>query len=123
MKTLLNKWFIAGCFVWLVVFSMRKLHHPLPYLNGYLDDAVALPVIANLGLWFQRSVIIKSEYYVLSVWQVAFITGYVIIVFEGMLPFLSKTYTADWVDALLYILGGAFFYWVINKPIVEVRDL
>ncbi|MDB4920424.1 hypothetical protein [Mucilaginibacter sp.] len=122
MKTLLNKWFIAGCLIWLVVFIMRKLNHPLPFINGYVDDAIAIPIIANLGLWFQRVVIIKSNYYVLSIWHVVFITVYVALVFEGLLPMLSKTYTADWVDVLLYIIGGVFFYKVMNEPVVEVRD-
>jgi hypothetical protein len=123
MKTLLNKWFIAGCLTWLVVFIMRKLHHPLPYLNGYITDAAALPVIANLGLWFQRVIIIKNNYYVLSVWHVVFITAYVSVLFEGLLPLISKNYTADWIDVILYIIGGIFFNKVMNKPLIEVRDL
>jgi len=46
---------------------------------------------------------------------------YVAIVFEGFLPYLSKTYTADWIDVLLYILGGLFFYKVMNKPQLKQR--
>jgi hypothetical protein len=122
MKTLLNKWFIASCLIWLVVITSRKLGYPLPFINGYINDAIAIPVIANLGLWFQRVVIIKSNHYVLSKWHVVFITAYVALIFEGLLPYLSKTYTADWVDVLLYIIGGAFFYRVMNEPVVEVRD-
>lgn len=122
MKTLLNKWFIAGCLIWLIVITLRKLGQPLPFINGYIDDAVAIPVIANLGLWFQRVVIIKSSYYVLSKWHVVFITGYVALIFEGLLPWLSKAYTADWIDVLLYIIGGVFFYKVMNEPLLEVRE-
>jgi hypothetical protein len=122
MKTLLNKWFIADCLIWLIVFIMRKLNHPLPFINGYVDDAIAIPVIANLGLWFQRVVIIKSNYYVLSKWHVVFITVYVALVFEGLLPRLSRAYTADWIDVMLYIIGGVFFYKVMNEPVAEVRD-
>jgi hypothetical protein len=121
MKTLLNKWFIAGCLIWLIVFIMRKLNHPPPFVNGYIDDAVAIPVIANLGLWFQRVVIIKNNYYVLSKWHVVFITAYVALIFEGLLPWFSKAYTADWIDILLYIIGGVFFYKMMNKPLAEVR--
>lgn len=121
MKTLLNKWFIAGCLIWLIVFIMRKLNHPLPFINGYIDDAIAIPVIANLGLWFQRVAVIKNNYYVLSKWHVVFITVYVALIFEGLLPWLSKAYTADWIDVLLYIIGGVFFYRVMNKPLAEVR--
>ncbi len=121
MKTLLNPWFIIGCLTWLLVTVTRKLGTPLPVVNGYIDDAFAIPVIANLGLWFQRSFVIKNNYYVLSAKQVVFIVTYVSLVFEGLLPRLSKTFTADWIDVLLYAIGGAFFYWVMNKPVSEIR--
>lgn len=123
MKTLFNKWFIASCLIWLVVITTRKLGHPIPYINGYIDDAIAIPVIASLALCFQRVVVIKSNYYVLSIWHVVFITAYVSIAFEVILPLISKTYTGDWIDVLLYIVGTVFFYKVMNKAVVEVRDL
>ena len=121
MKTVLNPWFLAGCATWLIVTALRKTGHPLPYLNDYLTDAFAIPVIANLGLWFQRVVIYKSNYYVLSIWHVIFIVVYVSVVFEGLLPWLSAKYTADWIDVALYVAGGLFFYRVMNKPLVVSR--
>lgn len=117
MKTLLNRWFIAGCLTWLIVIGMRKLGHPVPVINGYLDDAVAIPVIANMGLWFQRVFMIKNDYYVLAPGHIIFIVAYVILLFEVLLPSLSRIYTADWIDVLLYMIGGVFFYKVMNKPI------
>jgi len=121
MKTLLNRWFIAGCIVWLLVFATRKLHHPIPYINGYITDVFAIPVIATLALCFQRVVVFKSNFYTLSKWHVVFITVYVSLAFEVLLPWLSKTYTGDWADVLLYIVGGIFFYRVMNKPVLEIR--
>src|SRR6185503_7211392 len=121
MKTLLNPWFLAGCITWLVVFALRKAGHPLPYLNGYVTDAFAIPVIANLALWFQRTIIYKTNYYVLSIWHLVFIVAYVCLVFEGLLPWLSAKYTADWIDVGLYVIGGGFFYRVMNRPVVDVR--
>jgi len=44
------------------------------------------------------------------------------LVFEGLLPLISKTYTADWMDVLLYIFGGLFFYKVMNKPLLVIGD-
>src|ERR1700692_2394075 len=113
MRTLLNPWFIAGCLTWVIVFTARRLGHPLPLVNGHIDDAFAIPVIANLGLWFQRVFIIKNNYYVLAPWHIIFIVIYVSLVFEWLLPLLSKTYTADWIDVLLYVTGGLFFYFVM----------
>jgi glycopeptide antibiotics resistance protein len=118
MKTLLNKWFLGGCLLWLVITIMRRSGHPLPVLNGCIDDLLAIPVIANLGLWFQRVFIIRNNYYVLSPWHVLFIVVYVSILFELALPYYSKTYTGDWRDVILYLVGGIFFYKIINRPIV-----
>ena len=118
MKTLLNKWFIGGCLLWLVVTILRRNGHPLPVLNGYIDDLLAIPVIANLGLWFQRVIVIRNGYYVLSPWHVAFIVVYVSVLFELALPYYSKAYTGDWIDVTLSLAGGIFFYKIINKPIM-----
>jgi hypothetical protein len=117
MKTLLNRWFIICCLIWLIVITGRKLGHPFPFINGYINDAVAIPVMASLGLWFQRVFMIRNNYYVLAPWHVIFIVVYVTLVFEILLPLFSKIYTADWADVLLYMIGGLFFYKIINMPI------
>jgi hypothetical protein len=119
MKTLLNPWFIAGCLIWVIIMVTRKLHHPVPIFNGYIDDVFAVPIIANIALCFQRVFIVRSNYYILSAGKVAFIVIYLALVFEVFLPMLSKTYTGDWIDAGLYAVGGLFFYWVMDKPIFE----
>jgi hypothetical protein len=121
MKTLLNPWFIIGCLVWVAIKTTRVLHMPVPYLNDYLTDFFAVPVITNIGLWLQRMFIIKNNYYVLSPGQVIFMVIYISVLFEGFLPLISKIYTADWMDVLLYCIGGLFFYGVMNKPVMEVR--
>jgi hypothetical protein len=116
MRTLLNPWFIAGCATWIIVMTARQLGHPVPYLNGYINDLFAIPVIANLALWFQRAVMYRSEYYVLAPWHVIFIVAYVSVAFEGALPRFSVRYTADWADVVMYVIGGFFFYFVMNRP-------
>jgi len=124
MKTLLNKWFLASCFIWLVVIITRRTGHPLPSLiNGYVDDLVAIPVIAALTLCFQRVFIFHNNHYVLAIGHVVFITAYVTLVFEVLLPLFSKRYTGDWADVVLYVLGAVFFYKVMNKAVMEIRDL
>jgi hypothetical protein len=121
MKTLLNKWFIGGCLTWFIVIIVRRSGHPLPLLNGYIDDLLAIPVIANFGLWFQRVFVIRNDYYVLSPWHVVFVVIYVSVLFELALPYYSKTYTGDWVDVVLYMAGGIFFYQIINRPIMAEK--
>ncbi|HEX3383835.1 MAG TPA: hypothetical protein VHS53_01540, partial [Mucilaginibacter sp.] len=87
------------------------------FINGYVDDVFAVPVIANLSLCYMRVFVIGSNYYVLSAWKVVFIVIYLTLVFEVLLPLISKTYTSDWIDAGLYVFGGFFFYFVMNKPL------
>jgi hypothetical protein len=122
MKTLLNPWFILGCITWVIIYSSRKLGHPVPLLNGYIDDFFAIPVIANIVLSYMRVMIIKSDYYVLSAWKVVFIVLYVSLMFEVLLPLYSKKYTGDWIDAVLYAIGGVFFYFVMNKPVASRKS-
>lgn len=122
MRTLLNPWFIAGCIIWVIIMTTRRIGHPLPmFINGYIDDAFAVPVIANLGLCFQRVVVIQNNYYVLSPGKVIFIVVYLTLVFEVFLPYISPRYVSDWKDAVLYVVGGFFFYYVMNKPIIEQK--
>ena len=119
---MLNIWFITGCLTWLAVHAARTTGHPLPYINSYICDAFAVPVIGNLALWFQRVFIIKNNYYVQSAAQVMFLVVYMSLFFEWLLPMVSKIYTADWRDVLLYCIGGVFFYFVMNKPVLAIRD-
>jgi hypothetical protein len=58
---------------------------------------------------------------VLSPGQVLFIVVYMSLLFEWLLPMISKIYTSDWRDVLLYCIGGLFFYYVMNKPVVKIR--
>lgn len=79
---------------------------------------LAVPVIATIGLWFMRVAIIKNNKYQLSPGQVIFIVVYVALVFEIVLPHFFKAYTRDYVDILMYAIGGVFFYKMMNKPIL-----
>lgn len=118
MKTLLNPWFIIFCVAWTILYVARMTHHPILYLNGHLADFLAVPVIANLGLWFQRIFIYKKSTYVLKRGHVIFIVLYLSVVFEWLLPkYHPEIFTGDWTDVLLYIVGGCFYFSVMNKPI------
>jgi hypothetical protein len=118
MKTLLNPWFIVFCSIWAVLYFARITHHPVLYLNGHLGDFLAVPVLANLGLCFQRIFIDKRSTYVLKPGHLVFIVLYLSIAFEWLLPkYHPETFTGDWTDTVLYVIGGVFFWLIINKPI------
>lgn len=118
MKTLFNPWFIGFCLIWSIYFVASITNHPILLLQGYLTDLLAVPVIANLGLWFQRIFIVKRSTYVLKAGHIIFIVLYLSLVFEWLLPkYRPEKFTGDWMDVLLYILGGLFFFWRMNRPI------
>ena len=123
MKTLLNPWFLVFCVLWVVFYVAKISHHPILFLHGHFTDLLAVPVIANLGLWFQRIIAGKRSIYVLKPGHVIFIVVYISLVFEWLLPkYDPQKYTGDWLDVLLYILGGLFFFFVMNKPIVKTAS-
>ena len=118
MRTLLNRWFLTACFLWLIFYCAKISGRPITVFNGHFTDFLAVPVIANLGLWFQRVFIIKNDAYLLKAGHVIFIIIYLSVVFEWFLPkHYPRKFTGDWVDVLLYILGGLFFYWRMNRPL------
>lgn len=120
MKTLLNPWFIFFCGVWAIIYFARITNHPVLLLSGHLTDLLAVPVIANLGLWFQRIFIGKNSIYILKPGHVIFIVIYISIIFEWLLPkYYPGKFTGDWLDVLLYIWGGMFFLWKMNKPLPQ----
>ena len=45
---------------------------------------------------------------------------YFSVVFEVILPLFSNNYTADIFDAVMYALGGSFFYFVQMPSIAKI---
>lgn len=116
MKSLFNYWFISFCLLWLFVFIGRKLGLIIPYFNDHLTDFLAIPVIANLGLAFQREFVERSSTWCFKPGHLIFIIAYTSVVFEFLLPDYSDAYTADLMDVAMYIAGGLFFWKIMNRP-------
>ena len=122
MKTLLNPWFLVFCILWTVFYFAKISHCPILLLQGHFTDLLAVPVIANLGLWFQRFFAGKRSMYVLKAGHVIFIVIYISFVFEWLLPKYNPVkFTGDWMDVVLYILGGVFFFRWMNKPLPAIN--
>lgn len=119
MKTLSNYWFIAFCLVWLLIKTSRNFGLSIPGFNNHLTDLLAIPVISNLALAFQRKFIEKSEIYCLKPGHILFIVAYTALVFEFILPRYSDNYIADILDVLMYVLGGLIFWSLMNRPVYK----
>lgn len=116
MKTLNNFYFIGFSLIWLTIYSSNFLGHQFYWpIQFYLLDLIAVPILAQLGLWWMR-LIKGNPNELLSIWHVIFIVASLSLVFEIYMPKHQTRYIADVWDILMYFLGGLFFYFVMNKP-------
>ncbi len=116
MRTLFNRWFLAFCCLFLFFYLSKFWQLPLPQIiSFYYLDLLAVPIIANLGLFYQRKFVYKNPQVILNRWQVFFIVIYISLLFEAILPLFMKRYTRDLADVACYITGGLFFWIVMNK--------
>ncbi|QNL49811.1 hypothetical protein H8S90_24410 [Olivibacter sp. SDN3] len=122
MRTLLNPLFLIGCLFWPTVHVLRGAEKLPVFINSYLTDVFAIPVIGTLVLTFMRVFVTCDKYYVFPVTYVFFMVAYTGLIFEGILPLFSERYTADLFDILAYIMGGCLFHLFINKPFKKVMS-
>lgn len=116
--------FLKKPIVWLifatatVVYVLQQLNVYLPPLiNNYLNNLLCMPVVLTLCLVVLQ--IIKNNIRLtIPIFVIASITVYYIIYFEWFLPKINTRYTADPIDAVLYIAGAIAFY-VMQKRWVK----
>lgn len=100
---------------WLCIYISNRLGYVFPpFIQFYLADLLAIPVVATLSMWFMRSVL-QSKDFILDTWHIAFVTIFFSVLFEGILPNYMRRYTSDLVDVLMYVAGAFFFSFSMNK--------
>ncbi|MEC5145628.1 hypothetical protein [Chitinophaga sp. 212800010-3] len=106
---------LVAVLAWTVVHLVRYYSLPLPALiNGQLTDFLAVPVIAHIALIVVRLFVVRNPYYIMPLYYILFIVGYVSVVFEWLMPAVSAKYTGDWLDVAAYLAGGIYFYVTVN---------
>lgn len=84
----------------------------------YLPDLLAIPVLIVLTR-FLLFILTSYDFYKvlqpLTFGFIAFISLFVALIFELILPYVSYSYIADKIDVLMYIFGGTFYYFTLNK--------
>lgn len=98
----------------LLLIILQKTGVLVPFVSNYFTDLLAVPIICNLALAFQRR-FVESAGYRFKPGHIIFVVAYTAIVFEWLMPQLTTCYTADWVDVVLYGLGGLLFWFLMNK--------
>ena len=85
------------------------------WMDNYLDNLVAMPVILILLIFERRWLFKKGDQYCLPIIDVVIATVYIIVIAEIVFPLLSPRFTGDWYDVLFYIAGSILFYCTINR--------
>jgi hypothetical protein len=115
MKLLFDRLFIVYCLAWCTIHIFRNLYWPIPFLNGYLTDFIAVPAMAHVTLTFTRIFVVKNNNYKYPLSYLLFIALYVSSIFEYVMPHFHTSYTSDWWDVVAYFAGSIFYHCVHSK--------
>ena len=100
-------WFFSLVYAVLV---FRKYNQPEDsFLNNYLADFLCIPLV----LYYTQlilDVLFRQKKVEMSAMKIFVAVIYFSVVFEWILPRFSGNYTSDWIDVLMYFLGGIVFY-------------
>ena len=107
------------------IYSSQKLAIPLPLLvNNYLNDLLCIPLVLGALIFIIRK-LKHDPRFTLPFGFIFILSSYYAIFFEYYLPKINIRYTSDWIDVLLYFLGGILFYLfqrVRDKKVVKMKE-
>lgn len=113
---MLSKYWLIGLItVGLTVYVAEKADLPLPSLiRFYLNDLIIVPLTALVARTLIR-LFFGNKAFILTFQEVLFIVLFYNIVFECILPLYLQRYTADYIDVMMYALGGALYLRHLNR--------
>jgi len=116
MSVLKNPYFLLPALLfWVNQYLERVEEIFIPFLHSYFDDLLAMPVVLGITLQVYRWIHPMKNGFVFTPTQVLVGFIYFSLLFEGLLPSWSATYTRDIWDIVCYFLGSVWFYFLINK--------
>tara|TARA_R110002033_G_scaffold35382_15_gene73522 strand:+ start:748 stop:1143 length:396 start_codon:yes stop_codon:yes gene_type:complete len=107
------------------IYASQKLAILLPLLvNNYLNDLLCIPLVLGALIFIIRK--IKHDLkFKLPLGFIFILSSYYAVYFEYYLPKINSRYTSDWIDVVLYFLGGILFYLfqrVRDKKVAEMKS-
>lgn len=102
-------------FVIYVVIRITRSLYPvhLAFLKNHFTDLIFIPAV--LGIAYIAIKLIKRKQLIrVPVGIILFQVGLTAVLFEWYLPKYADNhhlYTADWIDVLMYFLGGVIFWF------------
>ena len=116
MAILRSTVFISCCILFIAHQLLQKgLGIHIPIIDPYLDSLLAMPIILSFLLLEKQILFRKGDHYRLTVFEVTVATLFISLVSEWLFPSLSKKFTHDWIDIILFIAGAIIFYFTINR--------
>ena len=96
------------------IYVVQRLQFPLPtIINNYLNDLLYIPLILGT-IEFTIRRIKKDSSFKLPFGFVIFLAISYSFYFEYYLPQVNSRYTADWIDVILYFVGGIAYFFIGN---------
>jgi len=112
IKCYIPNWFIVFIIIYGAnQFFMKPANNS--FLNFYLNDMLAVPIVLNLVLISFKMLYSSTNIY-LGIDKIIFTVVYISILFELILPHFFTKYSSDWIDVVMYIIGG-FIYFIFQK--------
>lgn len=122
MKILLHPAFLLCAALFVAhQFSQKVFGLALPVLDSYLDPLLCMPILLSLFLAERRWLFRKSNAYVLPKGEVLGLVLILTVLFEVGFPAFSTQFTGDVWDAVAYVIGGLFFYKVLNRNKIDKK--
>lgn len=117
MKLLIKPYFIFLCLIYVVTryFKLTDLELSI-FIKNHLTDLLCMPIILTICLAFVRF-IKRLPDYTLTPFMIISMTVFYAVLFEYISPINNPNQTGDWIDVLMYVIGG-FVYWVIQRRFI-----
>lgn len=86
----------------------------MPYIDSYFDP-FACAVLGLTVFQWERVHLWGSQQGKLSLIEILIVTAVLAIISEEVFPKLSNQFYRDNRDYAAFVLGGTYFYWLINS--------
>lgn len=114
---LFKPWFVVAALLFLTHQILQKiLAVPIPFADSFLDPLLFMPLLLQLMLLERRLLFRRGPDYILSWAQILGTVVLVSLLCELLFVFWSDAFTADYLDVLCYLTGGAVFGVFFNVP-------
>lgn len=110
MKVLAHPLFLFCCFLAGFVYIANLYQLPLSnWVTFYVNDFLCMPIILSICLFGVRQIKGNSKLYIPGI-AIVSLCIYFAVFFEWIMPRINPRYTADWIDIMLYGIGGLLFF-------------